>query len=80
MENIKTPIKDACEKAGGQSELAKILGVSPAYVNQLVQGKRPLPPIHCSTIDVKLGISRKVLRPDDWQKIWPELDVTIVNL
>ena len=66
-------MQDACTKAGGQAELAKILGVSPAYVNQLVKEKRPIPPIHCVKIDLCLGVSRKVLRPDDWAEIWPEL-------
>jgi DNA-binding transcriptional regulator YdaS (Cro superfamily) len=73
MKNHTTAIAAACEKAGGQNELAKILRVSASYVNQLIKNKRPIPANHCSTIDTRLGISRKLLRPDDWQDIWPEL-------
>lgn len=77
MQIEQTPIQEACLKAGGQVELAKILGVSPAYVNQLVKAKRPIPPIHCVKIDLCLGISRKLLRPNDWCDIWPELVMNV---
>ncbi|MFZ6819832.1 transcriptional regulator [Undibacterium sp. Ji22W] len=74
MNNIQSPIIVACEKAGGQRKLAQILGVSPAYINQLVKGARPIPPKHCLTIDLKLGVSRRSLRPHDWWQYWPEPD------
>lgn len=34
----------------------------------------PVPPIRCLAIESATGgiVSRSDLRPDDWQKIWPE--------
>lgn len=38
-------------------------------------GLRPFPPEHCVTLERESGgaLSRKMLRPGDWQAIWPEL-------
>lgn len=74
--NMKTnPILCACEIAGGQSSLAKILGVSPPTINQWIKGVRPIPVERCSAIERATHgqVTRQELRPDDWADIWPEL-------
>jgi len=58
---------------GSQSNLAKLLGLAPTVVNQWVKGIRPVPAIYCSSIEKETGVSRKLLRPNDYSKIWPEL-------
>lgn len=69
------PIKSACTVLGSQAELARILRISPAMVNQWAQGKRPVPVEYCAPIDgaTKGAVRRWDLRPDDWHLIWPEL-------
>lgn len=44
-------------------------------VNQLVNGSRPVPVEHCLAIERATNglVTRRDLRPDDWQKIWPDL-------
>jgi DNA-binding transcriptional regulator YdaS (Cro superfamily) len=74
MQNIPpSPIERACDKAGSQARLARILQVSPTVVNQWVRGVRPVPAPYCPQIEIETGVSRKELRPNDWQLIWPEL-------
>lgn len=66
-------IQHACRLSGGQAALAKFLNLSPGAINQWIKGRRPIPPIHCVSIEREFGIPRKDLRPHDWQDIWPEL-------
>lgn len=75
MHTNKSPIERACEAVGSQAEMARILGVTPAMVNQLTKGHRPIPIEHCYAIETATGgvVTRRELRPDDWQKIWPDL-------
>jgi len=70
-----TALQKACAAAGGQAALARALGVAAPTVNQWVKGLRPIPIHHCSVIEelTQGAISRKQLRPDDWHRIWPEL-------
>ena len=58
-----------------QIALAKSIGAAPSFVNQWVNGIRPIPPASCVAIErVTEGVvTREELRPDDWQDIWPEL-------
>lgn len=76
METSKPPFALACEFVESQAEMARILGLSPSMVNQLVKGSRPVPIEYCAAIEAatKGGVTRRHLRPDDWQKIWPELE------
>ena len=67
------PIKDACKNIGSQSNLAKLLGLSPVVINQWLKGIRPVPAVYCSEIEKKTGVLRKDLRPKDWKKLWPDL-------
>ena len=60
-------ISRAVQAAGGkQSDLARILGVTPQAVNQWVQGTRPVPAQHCLAIEQATAgsVSRHDLRPD----------------
>jgi DNA-binding transcriptional regulator YdaS (Cro superfamily) len=54
---------------------AKKLGVSSVLISQWKTGKRPVPIERCTAIEVATGgqVTRKDLRPDDWESIWPEL-------
>lgn len=78
---IKTDtIKQAVDIVGGQAQLAKALSepnanVSPTFVHQWVKGWRSVPPKYCTKIEALTqgAVSRKDLRPDDWQLYWPEL-------
>lgn len=69
------PIEQACKVVGSQSALAGLLGISLPAVNQWVKGLRPVPIEHCVAIEkaTKGAVTRKDLRPNDWQAIWPEL-------
>lgn len=59
---------------GQAARLAKTIGVHPVLISQWAAG-RPVPVVHCAAIEMATGgvVSRKTLRPDDWQRIWPEL-------
>lgn len=61
-----TAIQRACEILGGQVALARALGVTPQFVNQLVRANRSVPAHHCRTIeDATDGrVTRYQLRPD----------------
>ena len=81
MNMITTPhaesehlLDTAARLAGGRLTLARLLGVSPAAVgNWKTRGAIPIE--HCVAIEQATGgeVTRRDLRPDDWQKIWPEL-------
>lgn len=74
-----TPIRRAVDQLGSQRALAAALGVTAVTVNQWLQidvaRRRPVPPKQCVRIERLTGgrISRRDLRPDDWEAIWPEL-------
>jgi DNA-binding transcriptional regulator YdaS (Cro superfamily) len=60
---------------GSQSQLARQLQIAPQLVGQWAKGKRPVPISRCLPIEkaTEGQVSRRDLRPDDWQTIWPEL-------
>lgn len=60
---------------GRAAALAGRLGVSPSYVSQMANGQAPISPERCVDIWRETGgmVTREHLRPDDWQRIWPEL-------
>lgn len=64
-----------CAERGRAATLARNLGVSPSYVAQLSEGRRPVPADRARRIETETGgaVTRKDLRPDDWHEIWPEL-------
>lgn len=63
----------AIKQAGGQSALAKLMKISPQFMGQIANGKRPLPPRKAVMCEQATGVGRRELFPDDWQSIWPEL-------
>ena len=71
--DLKTYLKQ--DGAIRASVLARQVGVSPALVYQWRTAKRPVPIEHCAAIEHATSgeVSRRDLRPDDWQRIWPEL-------
>lgn len=72
---MKHPIEIAAEVAGSEKALADWLGVTKAAVWQWKQKGRKTPIEHCPVIEAKTQgvVTRRDLRPDDWQVIWPEL-------
>lgn len=69
----------AARLAGGRVALASLLGVSSAAVgNWKIRGAIPIE--HCAAIEIATegAVTRRDMRPDDWQKIWPELALKVV--
>lgn len=73
--DLKTFI--ACGERGTASRLAAKLGVSPSFLSQMAGGSAPISPERCVEIELATArqVTRRDLRPVDWQKIWPELVV-----
>lgn len=66
MTDAPTPfeaLQAALNKAGSQSALARVCGVSQPTVWKWLQTRR-LPPIHVLAVEAATGISRHHLRPD----------------
>ena len=64
--------------AGGRGSigaLAKTIGAHSPDVSRWASGGRPVPEKAAVAIERASGglVTRKELRPDDWQDIWPEL-------
>ncbi|NVI06379.1 transcriptional regulator [Paraburkholderia youngii] len=71
----KHPIAIAAATVGGYKALADILGVTKGAVHQWMSPGRQVPIEHCTPIEQATAgiVTRQMLRPDDWQSIWPEL-------
>lgn len=70
------PIHKACKIINTTLEgLGAILGVTKSAVHQWTNPDRDVPVEHCFAIEQATGgkVTRRDLRPNDWQKIWPEL-------
>lgn len=63
-------LKQAIDQAGGPTEVAKRIGVSPQRLANWIA--RGVPASYCLRLESLTGISRKDLRPDDWADYWPE--------
>ena len=74
MENI-SGIGLAIQTMGGLTALARSIGVSAPTVHEWKTLKRPVPVGRCIAIEHATNgvVTRRDLRPDDWQNIWPEL-------
>ena len=63
--------------AGGITEMAGRLGISPVYLRQLAarqDGRQPHPELAVQIeADTRGLVMRWDLRPNDWRGIWPEL-------
>ena len=72
-------LKTWLESERGRSmALAKSIGVPPSFVSNWVSGKKGIPFERCTQIERATAgaVTRKDLRPDDWQEHWPELAQT----
>jgi len=72
--NLKTYIED---KHIDRDELRIKLNVSSGMIGQWLSGHRKVTPKKCVAIEKLSGgkVTRKDLRPDDFEEIWPELVV-----
>ena len=59
-------IQTACEIVGGQTALARLIGIATPTVNQWVKQKRPIPAERCPTIEKATNgaVRCEDLRPD----------------
>jgi DNA-binding transcriptional regulator YdaS (Cro superfamily) len=67
MEMSVSPVialETALERAGSQSALARLCGVSQPAVSKWVRGRKHLPAEHVLTVERATGVSRHLLRPD----------------
>ena len=73
MQHDHHPIDRAAMAAGGRVRLADTLNVTVAAISNWKA--RGVPIQHCAAIERISGgtVTRQELRPDDWQRIWPEL-------
>ena len=80
MENISA-ISRACTIVGGVTSLARILGVTPPTVHEWTTSRRPIPAKRCVQIETATGgaITRRDLRPVDYENVWPELAPALAN-
>lgn len=62
-------------RRGEQSKMAEALGISTSQMSQMVSGLCAISNERCVAIEKFTDglVSRKDLKPDTWQKIWPEL-------
>lgn len=69
-----TEIDRAILSAGGVGKLAQAIGVVQSAVSNW-RARGSIPPEHCASVEQATGgaVTRRDLRPDDWEKIWPEL-------
>lgn len=60
---------------GRSLAIARAVGVTPPVVSDWATGKKGIPIERCVAIEVATGgeVTRRDLRPDDWQSMWPEL-------
>jgi DNA-binding transcriptional regulator YdaS (Cro superfamily) len=69
----KHPIELAAFAVGGAAKLAGLIGVSAQAIGHWKE--RGVPIERCVAIEQATGgvVTRRELRPNDWQSIWPEL-------
>ncbi len=60
---------------GEQAKMADALGISQSQMSQMVKGICAISNERCVIIEKLTDgmVSRKDLKPDAWQRIWPEL-------
>lgn len=63
------------QERGRLSALAREIGAHVPDLSRWADGSRPVPIVYAPSIEAATGglVTRKDLRPDDWQRIWPEL-------
>lgn len=75
MNTNANPVDLAKEVLGSYAAIARAAQVQPPTVHEWKSGGRPVPIEKCVLIEqaTKGEVTRKMLRPDDWHRIWPEL-------
>jgi DNA-binding transcriptional regulator YdaS (Cro superfamily) len=75
------PLDIAIAEAGGVGRLATSLGVVQSAVSNW-RARGSVPVEHCAGVEVASNglVTRRQLRPDDWEKIWPELSTRLVSV
>lgn len=65
----------AIERLGGVGKLAAAINVGQAVVSNWRARDTVLDAKHCTAISIATSgfVTRQMLRPNDWQAIWPEL-------
>jgi len=60
---------------GEAKKLATAIGVSSSFLSQMASGRSPISPARCVEIEQATNgaVTRRDLRPEDWNRIWPEL-------
>jgi DNA-binding transcriptional regulator YdaS (Cro superfamily) len=73
--DLKTYLTDGKER-GFSARFAEAIDVSPSFLSQMAAGSAPISPARCVQIEQASAgaVTRKDLRPDDWNLIWPELE------
>ena len=72
---VGSAIVEACEKAGGQSALARALGCTPQAVQRMCASDR-VPAERVLQIEKITGVSRHALRPDIYPR---EIPVPVIR-
>lgn len=69
----------AIKHIGGVGKLAAAIGVGQAVVSNWRARDTVIDPLSCTAIETATNgvVTRQILRPKDWQKIWPELAAAI---
>ena len=72
MEILKTWL--AAER-GRSGKLARHLAVAPSFITKMANGEKPIPSDQAAQIELFTGgaVSRQLMFPDSWARIWPEL-------
>lgn len=79
MEHATFPHREALNRAGrhfvSRAAFARAIGVRPQQLDNWLRRDKEIDPAYCSRIEraTEGAVSRRDLRPDDWQRIWPEL-------
>lgn len=73
-----TALDRAAQHCGGVTKLAIALGLGQSVVSNWKARESVIDAVYCTAIEKVTGgiVSRRDLRPDDWQAIWPELAPT----
>ena len=63
---------------GRAAALARDIGVAAAFLSQMASGVRRVSPALAVRIEKATAgvVSRRDLRPEDWQDLWPEISST----
>ena len=72
---MRMKLSEYLVERNAQTELARAIGAQPQLIWQWTRAVRPVPIERCMPIERATGgkVTRRDLRPDDWQEIWPEL-------